>query len=165
MRVAGVVAFLLALAALAGSADAAYRGRNGLIVFMRGGDLYTLRPSDGKLLRRLTRNEGLNTQPSWSPAGKQIAFASDRNGRENHVYVMNADGSGQRDVASLDLDDSHSPSWSPDGKRIVFVRDLNDAAGEDLYVMSADGSGIHVIVTAPGFDNSPAWSPDGRLIA
>jgi TolB protein len=165
VKLAAIVGLLLVLAVFVGPAGAAYRGRNGLIVVNRSGDLYTLRPSDGKTLRRLTRNEGLNTQPSWSPDGKEIAFASDRNGVENDVYVMKANGSGQTDIASLAGDDSHSPSWSPDGKRIVFVRDLNDAAGEDLYVMNADGSDVHLIVTASGFDNSPAWSPDGKLIA
>lgn len=168
MRAAGVAAALLAFVgsvALVASAHGAYHGRNGLIAFERGGDLYALRPSDGRVLRRLTKDEGLNTSPTWSPSGKQIAFASDRNTRENDVYVMNADGSGQTDIASVDGDDSHSPSWSPDGSQIVFVRDLNDAAGEDLYVMNADGSDVHRIVTAPGFDNSPAWSPDGKLIA
>jgi TolB protein len=168
VRGSGVAAVLLALVglvALVGSADGAYRGRNGAIVFERGGDLYTLRPTDGKVLRRLTKNEGLNTSATWSPSGRQIAFASDRNTRENDIYVMNANGTGQTDIASLDGDDSHSPSWSPDGRQIVFVRDLNDPAGEDLYVMNADGSNVHRIVTAPGFDNSPAWSPRGRLIA
>lgn len=168
MRAAGLVAALLAFAgfvAVVRPAHGAYRGRNGAIVFERGDDLYTLRPADGKVLRRLTENEGLNTSPTWSPSGKQIAFASDRNTRENDIYVMNADGSGQSDIAALDGDDSHSPSWSPSGARIVFVRDLNDAAGEDLYVVNADGSDAHRIVTAPGFDNSPAWSPDGKLIA
>jgi len=168
VRGAGVAAALLALVgvvALVGSADGAYRGRNGVIVVERGGDLYTLRPTDGKVLRRLTKNEGLNTSATWSPSGRQIVFASDRNTRENDVYVMNANGTGQTDIASLDGDDSHSPSWSPNGRQIVFVRDLNDPAGEDLYVMNADGSDVHRIVTAPGFDNSPAWSPRGSLIA
>jgi Tol biopolymer transport system component len=163
--VAAALLVLVGLAVVVRSAHGAYRGRNGVIVFERGGDLYTLRPSDGRVLRRLTENEGLNTSPTWSPSGKQIAFASDRNTRQNDVYVVNAHGSGQTDIASLDGDDSHSPAWSPAGTRIVFVRDLNDTAGEDLYVMNADGSDVHRIVTAPGFDNSPAWSPDGKLIA
>lgn len=103
MRAAGLVAALLAFAgfvALVRPAHGAYRGRNGAIVFERGDDLYTLRPADGKVLRRLTENEGLNTSPTWSPSGKQIAFASDRNTRENDIYVMNADGSGQSDIAA-----------------------------------------------------------------
>lgn len=156
---------LVGVAAFVGSARGAYHGRNGVIVYGRGGDLYTLRPSDGKALRRLTQDAGLNTSPTWSPNGKQIAFASDRNTQENGIYVMNANGSAQTDIATLDGADSHSPSWSPNGRQIVFVRDLGDAAGEDLYVMNANGSDVHRIVSAPGFDNLPAWSPYGNLIA
>lgn len=36
-----------------------------------------------------------NVAPAWSPDGSQIAFLTDRNGRWE-IWVMNADGSGQR---------------------------------------------------------------------
>jgi Tol biopolymer transport system component len=54
------------------------------------------------------------------------------------VYVMNADGSGQRNLtrnAALD----NRPAWSPDGQKIAFVRGQRRYAV--VYVMNADGSG------------------------
>jgi hypothetical protein len=52
--------------------------------------------SDGTGLQRLTRNRGDDHAPSWSPDGRRIAFASDRNypGVANHeLYSIRPDGS------------------------------------------------------------------------
>jgi Tol biopolymer transport system component len=73
-------------------------------------------------------------RPSWSADGKWIAFSSDRNtewtGHHNgagwehtqelSIYVIRADGSGLRQVASKPGYCLGSPKWSPSGKRIVF---------------------------------------------
>ena len=45
---------------------------------------------------RLTNNAAFDIEPSWSPDGTKIAFASDRDGN-SEIYVMNADGSGKLD--------------------------------------------------------------------
>ena len=50
------------------------------------------------------------------------------------VYVVNADGSGQRRLTRNPARDG-SPAWSPDGRKIAFV-----SRGE-VYVMNGDGSG------------------------
>jgi LysM repeat protein len=67
---------------------------------------------DGSGRRRLTFGDGLgvekpanNAAPVWSPDGRQIAFASDRDGRWR-FYIMNADGSSQRPMfAGTPVDD------------------------------------------------------------
>ena len=99
--------------------------------------------------------------PAWSPDGRKLAFVSQRDGN-SEIYVMNADGSAQKNLTRQPASDSH-PSWSPDGRRIVFVsrRDGNS----EIYVMNADGSGLRNLTRTPSDDLDPAWSPDGRAIA
>lgn len=92
------------------------------------------------------------------PAGK-IAFYrwtgdSDYSGA---VWVMNADGSGQRRLTRNGQ--GGSPSWSPDGRRLAFEK----AAAQAVWIMNADGSEQRLLRGAKG--GSPAWSPDGRRIA
>ena len=73
-------------------------------------------------------------RPSWSPDSQWLAFSSDRNTdwrghdggkgwehtQELSVYVIRADGSGFRRIASKPGYCLGSPKWSPDGKRVVF---------------------------------------------
>jgi Tol biopolymer transport system component len=50
--------------------------------------------ADGSGQINLTNNPAADDVPSWSPDGRRIAFASDRDGNRE-IYVMNADGSGR----------------------------------------------------------------------
>jgi TolB protein len=89
----------------------------------------------------------------------KIAFLSEPPGGGycGTVYVMNADGSGQRrltngGVAGCGQEWGHA--WSPDGRQIAIV-------SGGIQVMNADGSGQRRLSDGGG----PAWSPDGRRIA
>jgi WD40 repeat protein len=130
----------------------------------RNDDIHVMDAAGGNL-RRLTTDVGNDWYPAWSPDGRLIAFNSDRDDRlrrTSEIYVMNADGSGQRGVTNEP--DAFKPTWSPDGKRIAFVRgDPFGARTRQIYVTNADGSGSHA-VTSGGLDDDPDWSADGARI-
>ena len=95
------------------------------------------------------------------PDGQLIAFSSTRNG-DLDIYVMNADGSGVRQLTDNPGLDG-SPAWSPGGGLIAFTSERD--GDSDIYVMNADGSGVTRLTEHPGDDWGPDWSPDGQLIA
>src|SRR5947207_1505958 len=85
------------------------------------------------------------------------------------IYIVNADGTGQRAIVSGTS--AQSLAWSPDGSRLAFV-DLVDASGTSgrvhLEVVNGDGTRRHDIsgdYTAVTEDASPAWAPDGKRVA
>jgi hypothetical protein len=96
--------------------------------------------------------------PTFSPDGSKIAyFAWD--GRRYRLRVMNADGTGSRDLShDVFRDTGHELGlvWSPDGTRLAIDY------GGDLYTVRADGSDLTLLIPQAG---SPNWSPDGSRIA
>ena len=101
--------------------------------------------------------------PTWAPDGTRLAFRSDREGNDE-VYVMNADGSGQRNLTRHPASD-YSPAWSPDGRRIAFATGRDDPTGSDLWSMRADGSHPGPLIRQQGIDEYPVWAPDGSRLA
>jgi TolB protein len=80
--------------------------------------------ADGSGIRQLTDEPGVDDAwPAWSPDGTKIAFTRRRRDSgglrltgPDDIYVINADGSGLRQLAN----DAADPAWSPDGSRIAF---------------------------------------------
>lgn len=71
-------------------------------------DLYVIN-ADGSNLQRLTSTAAFDVTPAWSPDGRRIAFATERDGNAE-VYVMNADGSGVTNLTRNPANDQ-SPFW------------------------------------------------------
>jgi dipeptidyl aminopeptidase/acylaminoacyl peptidase len=125
-------------------------------------DLYVMNV-DGKGPTRLT-STGTNWDPTWSPDGTQIAFRKSVAGDEE-IYVVGADGSGERDVSRSPQTWELAPSWSPDGTRIAFTSVRGNDQGPQVYVMNADGTGVKQLTDTADPHDSPQWSPDGDRIA
>ncbi|WP_246666154.1 Tol-Pal system beta propeller repeat protein TolB [Aquamicrobium sp. LC103] len=108
---------------------------------------------------RLTNSNAIDTSPSYSPNGSQIAFTSDRGGRP-HIYVMGADGSNPKRVSFGDGIYS-TPVWSPRGDLIAFTK---QSGGEfQIGVMRTDGSGERIL-TSGFLQEGPTWAPNGRVL-
>ena len=155
--------------------DTAAEGGNDRIAFSNNAtgdyDVYTMRP-DGSDPKNVTNSPGVDDyHVHVSPDGSQIVFEkASAAGFGADIWVMNADGSGLRQITKDTANDRH-PSWHPDGKRIVFMSDRDadtpwPIGDMDLYVVNAaDGSGTVRLTNAPGDEARPKYSPNGAKIA
>ena len=114
-------------------------------------DVYTVAVSDGRL-RRLTATESAEYTPRFSPDGKTIAFLGTRRGltdlettmEDDHVYVMNADGSARRELGAAVDNRQGPPQFSPDGRHLYFtVQERGDTL---LVRMPLAGGAPEVVV-------------------
>jgi Tol biopolymer transport system component len=110
-------------------------------------DLYAIRP-DGSDPVQLTDDESGEHEPSWSPDGTQIVFATGETDFSQDLFVMDADGSDVRmltDWEGVDL----FPVWSPDGRWIAFASDRDATPAQRASNRSGDalftGLSVHVI--------------------
>jgi Tol biopolymer transport system component len=126
-------------------------------------NIYTMN-ADGSDIRRLTTTPGEDGWPSWSPDGRQIAYATSRDDCRNSkaagclrtgdigpffdLWVMNADGSNQHRVTK---EMAQFMDWSPDGRYLVFSPGLN--------IIRPDGTGLARIPAATGGALFLDWTP------
>jgi Tol biopolymer transport system component len=151
------------------SLDVSSDGRN--IVFDLVGHLYSLNIEGGNAVP-ITSGFSFESQPRFSPDGKQIVYVSDRSGADN-IWISNADGSAAKRLTN-DTDTMFtSPVWTRDGRYIVLSRLKPKGYGSALELWMYDvkgGSGI-AVVQAKGTENAPGQiamgavsSPDGRYM-
>jgi Tol biopolymer transport system component/imidazolonepropionase-like amidohydrolase len=165
------------------SVDVSPDGRT--VVFDLLGDLYTM-PAAGGAATRIVGGLSFESQPTFSPDGKTIAFLTDRTGVEN-LWIANADGSSPRAVSKDEKTNDRpqimaSPAWTPDGEYLVVSKARAPDPGTFwLFMYHRDGgSGVRIGSAPPpqpapdappGPPPPPApnrlgavVSPDGRYI-
>ncbi|MCA9904035.1 MAG: PD40 domain-containing protein [Anaerolineae bacterium] len=148
---------------------------NTWVVSLESGNLSMLDENDVQTALSLPPIPGFDAKnfidPIWSPDGARIAvtydYVEDGATVANDIFVLNADGSGLRNLTEASLAD-FSPTWSPDGQRLAFtsLRDgdmITDGVfttvyGE-IYVMDVDGANARNITQHPSGDGGPTWAP------
>jgi len=108
---------------------------------------------------------GLNTTPTWSPDGTQIAFVSNRGGAFE-IYIAPADGSLLSPEPLLSLQPPVAPgSWSSDGELILW-RPAGPTSNADILVTSLNNiDDVRDLVVTENNEYDPALSPSGRWLA
>ncbi|MBX3161366.1 MAG: PD40 domain-containing protein [Deltaproteobacteria bacterium] len=101
----------------------------------------------------LTTGNDPELELEWSPDGSKVAFV--RNVGGNHeIFVMNADGTGQRNLTMSTANEDH-PRWSPDGAFIVFETDRD--GNREIYRMTANGTEVTNLTNDSAADTAPEW--------
>ena len=128
------------------------------IIFTSNGNGLWVMNADGSDPHAITFRDDID--PTWSPDGSMLAFASNRSG-QRQLYTAKASGKQVNQVTDLNNMGGRS-SWSPDGKWLAFYR--GPAGDHDIFIIKIDGTGLKRLTN--GGDNlGPTWSPDGEWIA
>ena len=101
-----------------------------------------------------------------SPAEKKIAYSVayysvPENKSNNELFVMNADGSSNRQITRDSWQESQ-PVWIKDGKKIAFL--CNESGSSQVWEMNPDGTERKQLTRYEGDIEGFAFSPDGKKL-
>lgn len=122
--------------------------------------------------RRLTHAEGQHDGPDFSADGQRIYFNCDRDGHAQ-IWVMNADGCGQRRLFS-DACVNWFPHPSPCGRYLIWLSYPEGTKGHpadvlvSIWIGTPDGGSrrrLTRFIGGQGTMNVPNWAPDGSGFA
>jgi Tol biopolymer transport system component len=132
-------------------------------------------------------NDGISCHPVWIPPGNQIIYLGRDEGWSYSMWIMNADGSGKKELYSSDNRFSAYTSYvaDPKGDWIAFggstpleeeledsmeefdelSMDISDSVRRDIFVARTDGSDIHRLKNLHDSKFNPTFSRNGKWIA
>lgn len=124
--------------------------------------------NDGSNQVQLTNNPAHDYLASFTPDGEKISFTSWRSELEGenqtpHLYIMNADGSGQKRLIESPLNTSAGAAWHPGGEKFLITR-KTDNPGADIYEVSKEGAVLRRITNDTLYSSSGTYSPSGSDI-
>jgi dipeptidyl aminopeptidase/acylaminoacyl peptidase len=127
-----------------------------------GWDKIYLIPADGGAPQAITTGASEDESPVFSPDGRQIAFASNRdNLEERRIWLADSDGSHPHPLARIGAGIDGEPLWSRDGKSIYFLHS-STFEPSSLAVASVQGDSARVLIaTQPvNFTNTGLNPPE-----
>ena len=124
------------------------------------GQLFTIATDRGDITRIAADDMASRSQnPRWSADGKNIAFVSDRSGRDE-IWIADAEGKNLKKITDLD-NEKGALFWTPDSKSLLYT-----AADKKLYSYGvADGKTSVVTSDTIGRIQSVSVSPDSKWVA
>ena len=102
-------------------------------------ELYVAK-ADGSGMKQLTSNGAANFAPFFTPDSKRIIFSSnvlDPRGREFDLFVINKDGTGDRERITTAPAFDGFPMFSPDGKLLVWASNRENPEGHETNLFIA----------------------------
>lgn len=121
-------------------------------------NIFAINPDGTGLANLSTGAASADSSPVWSPDGTRIAFF-----RDDHVWVMNANGTGAAQVTELA---ALQFAWSPSGTKLAFAR--YDAATNfvpSVYVVTiGDGSAPLKLTSPASREGDVAWAPNSKIV-
>ncbi|PCI27779.1 MAG: hypothetical protein COB67_07770 [SAR324 cluster bacterium] len=128
----------------------ANQGNSDLFLFRRG----------SKKKERLTFRSSIESNPSLSPDGTRLLFASDRSG-SIQIYQRNL-LTGETYRMTFEGNYNVEPRWSLDGNYIVYAGIKKGKF--QIFFMDKDGIVVRQLTDSQFSSEQPVWSPDGRQI-
>jgi len=131
------------------------------VVFSARGDLWIR--GQGAEIERLTDSPFVDSDPTFSPDGRRIAYTSDRGGSLD-VWVRDRETGRARRITE-DPGMETWPAWSPDGSRLAYLSQDGMLASTQLRIVDVDNgrsSPIQGELFSPG---PPTWSSNGTTVA
>ena len=129
---------------------------------------------DGTNVKSLTKTPSATFNVVYSPDQSLIAFARMDSTRQLQVWVMNPDGSGERQLTRFTAEEGSPqwPAWSPDGTKLAiqsgkYNRQTPTENTAHIWILDVK-SGAATKLNAhskPYLDETPSWFPDGKRIA
>ena len=126
-------------------------------------------PADGGWPTQLTVSDQRQSNPTWSPNGKWIAYQSDYDGDEQWDIFLVSPKTGQIiNVTKTREISEENPVWSPDGRYLAYIVKPKTSSVFEIDVFDTllrDVKHITSNTPADKLNTNPVWSKDGRFIA
>jgi hypothetical protein len=114
------------------------------------------------ILRSVFKEAGPGVGPASDVRNGVIVYSEVRNAGQ-HLWVVNPDGTGARQLTTDASASDTDPSISPDGRTVAFVR--TGADGSSICLIEIDGTGLREFSPLDVSAIAPSWSPGGSRIA